>query len=56
MYNWRSYYGNQYDAKQWTQEERAQNVDIIAGYFLDNGWTPNAVAATGTSMPRVWSE
>lgn len=45
MYNWLSYYGNGYDAQQWTQQQRAQNVDIIAGYFLDNGWTPNAVAA-----------
>lgn len=45
MYNWLSYYGNGYDAQYWTQEQRARNVDIIAGYFLDKGWTPNSIAA-----------
>lgn len=45
MYNWLVYYGNGYVAQQWTQEQRKQNVDIIAGYFLDKGWTPNAIAA-----------
>lgn len=48
MYNWLAYYGNGYIAQQWTQEQRAQNVDIIAGYFLNQGgrsWTPNAIAA-----------
>lgn len=45
MYNWLSYYGNGYDAQQWTREQRAQNVDIIASYFYDKGWTINALAS-----------
>ena len=45
MYNWLSYYGNGYVAQQWTQDQRKQNVDIIAGYFLNKRWTPNAIAA-----------
>ena len=45
MYNWLAYYGNGYVARDWTQDQRKQNVDIIAGYFLDKGWTPNAIAA-----------
>lgn len=50
MANWLSYYGNGYEAQQWTRQQRAQNVDIIAAYFYARGWTINAIAAMVGNM------
>lgn len=41
MYDWLYEWTNQNPL--WTREQKAHNVDIIAGYFLDKGWTLNAI-------------
>lgn len=43
MYNWLYEWTNQNPG--WTREQKAQNVDIIAGYFTAQGWTLNAICA-----------
>lgn len=41
MYDWLAVWTNQ--NPMWSRQQKAHNVDIIAGYFLDKGWTLNAV-------------
>lgn len=41
MYNWLYEWTNQ--NPMWSRQQKAHNVDIIAGYFLDKTWTLEAV-------------
>ena len=43
MYNWLYEWTNQ--NPMWSRQQKAQNVDIIAGYFLNKGWTLESICA-----------
>lgn len=45
MSSWNYVYSNNYAAGSWTEEQRANNVDIIASYFNSKGWVPRSIAA-----------
>lgn len=40
---WYSYYGNGYDAQAWPLSYRQNNANNVAYYFLQQGWTLNAI-------------
>lgn len=50
MANWLSLWSNGSEASNWTNEQRAQNVKIIASFLNKNGWTYNAIAAVVGNM------
>lgn len=50
MANWLSLWSNGSEAQGWTNEQRAQNVKIIASFLNKNGWTYNAIAAVVGNM------
>lgn len=50
MAEWLAVWSNGNQAQNWTQEQRAQNVRIIASYLNRQGWTYNAIAAIVGNM------
>lgn len=50
MGEWLAVWSNGNQAQNWTQEQRAQNVRIIASYLNRQGWTYNAIAAVVGNM------
>lgn len=50
MAEWLAVWSNGNQAQSWTQEQRAQNVRIIASYLNRQGWTYNAIAAVVGNM------
>lgn len=61
MANWVSLWTNGTEAQNWTNDQRAQNVNIIASFFNSKGWTYNSIAgmignmqAESTLNPAQW--
>ena len=50
MANWLAVWSNGSEAQSWSNQEREQNVNIIASYLNRQGWTYNAIAAVVGNM------
>ena len=50
MANWLAIWTNGTQAQSWTNEQRAQNVNIIAAFLNSHDWTYNAIAAVVGNM------
>ena len=50
MANWLAVWSNGSEAQSWSNQEREQNVNIIASYLNRQGWSYNAIAALVGNM------
>ena len=50
MAKWVALWSNSSEAQSWSNQEREQNVNIIASFLNRNGWTYNSIAAVVGNM------